>query len=55
MALIVTTQAQNLTGKVLDEKNMPLAYANVVLKTADSVYLAGTTTDIEGKFTLAKH
>ena len=34
---------------------MPLAYANVVLQTADSVYLAGTTTDIEGKFTLAKH
>ena len=55
MALIVTTQAQNLTGKVLDEKNMPLAYANVILQTADSVYLAGTTTDVEGKFTLAKH
>ena len=55
MALIVTTQAQNLTGKVLDEKNTPLAYANVILQTADSVYLAGTTTDIEGKFTLAKH
>ena len=55
MALIVTTQAQNLTGKVLDEKNSPLAYANVILQTADSVYLAGTTTDVEGKFTLAKH
>ena len=55
MALTVTTQAQNLTGKVLDEKNSPLAYANVILQTADSVYLAGTTTDIEGKFTLAKH
>ena len=55
MALTVTTQAQNLTGKVLDEKNTPLAYANVILQTADSVYLAGTTTDVEGKFTLAKH
>ena len=55
MTLIVTTQAQNLTGKVLDEKNSPLAYANVILQTADSVYLTGTTTDIEGKFTLAKH
>ena len=55
MALIVTTQAQNLTGKVLDEKNTPLAYANVILQTADSVYLAGTTTDVDGKFTLAKH
>ena len=55
MALTVTTQAQNLTGKVLDEKNSPLAYANVILQTADSVYLAGTTTDVDGKFTLAKH
>ena len=55
MALTVTTQAQNLTGKVLDEKNTPLAYANVILQTADSVYLAGTTTDVDGKFTLAKH
>ena len=55
MALTTTTQAQNLTGKVLDEKNTPLAYANVILQTADSVYLAGTTTDVEGKFTLAKH
>ena len=55
MALTTTTQAQNLTGKVLDEKNSPLAYANVILQTADSVYLTGTTTDIEGKFTLAKH
>ena len=55
MPLVVTAQAQNLTGKVIDEKNIPLAYANVILQTADSVYLAGTTTDIEGKFTLAKH
>ena len=55
MAFIVTAQAQNLTGKVIDEKNMPLAYANVILQTADSVYLTGTTTDVEGKFILAKH
>ena len=55
MALVVTAQAQNLTGKVIDEKNIPLAYANVILQTADSVYLAGTTTDVDGKFALAKH
>ena len=55
MPLVVTAQAQNLTGKVIDEKNIPLAYANVILQTADSVYLAGTTTDVDGKFALAKH
>ena len=35
------THAQNLTGKVIDEKNEPLAYANVILQTEDSVFLAG--------------
>ena len=54
MTLIVSSQAQNLTGKVVDEKNIPLAYANVILQTADSIYLAGTTTDVTGKFELAK-
>ena len=55
IALIASAQAQNLTGKVFDEKNTPLAYANVILLTADSIYLTGTTTDITGKFELAKH
>ena len=55
MTLIVSSQAQNLTGKVVDEKYIPLAYANVILQTADSIYLAGTTTDVTGKFELAKH
>lgn len=55
MALVATVQAQNLVGKVIDEKNTPLAYANVILQTADSVYLAGTTTNVDGKFELAKH
>ena len=49
------THAQNLTGKVIDEKNEPLAYANVVLQTADSVFLAGTTTGLDGKFELLLH
>ena len=55
IALIASAQAQNLTGKVFDEKSAPLAYANVILQTADSVYLAGTTTDVNGKFALEKH
>ena len=49
------THAQNLTGKVIDEKKEPLAYANVILQTADSAFLAGTTTDWEGKFELVLH
>ena len=49
------THAQNLTGKVIDENRRPLAYVNVVLQTADSVFLAGTTTDLEGKFELVLH
>ena len=55
MALTASAHAQNLTGKVIDEKNMPLVYANVILQTADSVYLAGTITDIDGKFVLEKY
>ena len=55
IALIASAQAQNLTGKVIDEKNIPLAYANVILQTVDSVYLAGTTNDVVGNFKLAKH
>ena len=54
IALIATTHAQNLTGKVVDENNTPLAYANVILQTADSIYLAGTTTQADGKFELVK-
>ena len=49
------THAQNLTGKVIGEKKEPLAYANVILQTADSAFLAGTTTDWEGKFELVLH
>jgi hypothetical protein len=54
IALIATTHAQNLTGKVVDENNTPLAYANVILQTADSIYLAGTTTQADGKFELVQ-
>ena len=51
----VLTHAQNLTGKVIDENRDPLAYANVILQTTDSVFLAGTTTGLDGKFEIALH
>ena len=43
--------AQNISGKVVDEKNVPLVGVNVLLLSkADSTYLAGTSTDNEGAF-----
>lgn len=50
-----TTQAQTITGKLTDEKNTPLEYANVVLLTpGDSTFVQGTVTDPNGTFTLDK-
>ena len=53
--IAIPFKAQTLRGKVLDDKNTPLTYANVVLQTVDSIYVAGTTTDMEGRFELALH
>ena len=46
-------QAQTFTGKVVDEKNQPLPYANVVLLSLpDSAFVTGTVSDESGSFTL---
>lgn len=53
--LWVTTfiiHGQNIRGTLIDELQQPVAYANVILQKADSSYLAGTTTNLEGKFDL---
>lgn len=40
-------------GKVLDENGEPMAYANVaLLSSADSTVVGGTTTDIDGTFSI---
>lgn len=45
--------AQTYTGKVTDEKNQPLPYANVVLLSLpDSAFVTGTVSDESGAFTL---
>lgn len=50
-----TMQAQTVTGVVLDQQSSPLENANVVLMNAkDSTFFSGTTTDADGKFTLAR-
>ncbi len=46
-------QAGALNGRVSDEKNNPVGFANVVLfKAADTIYVAGTISDEAGKFSL---
>ena len=46
--------AQNISGKVVDEKNDPLVGVNVLLLSkTDSTYLAGTSTDKDGAFVFA--
>ena len=45
--------AQNISGKVVDEKNNPLPYVSVVLQSVqDSSYVGGVATNPEGLFNL---
>ena len=48
-------KAQTISGMLIDEQQKPLPYANVIIQTADSIYLAGTTTGLDGKFELVLH
>lgn len=48
--------AQTFTGKVLDEKNQPIEFANIALYSLpDSTLIAGTVTNTQGEFSLAAH
>ena len=47
--------AQNITGRVIDETDAPLAYANIILQRADSTYIEGAVADTAGIFVLAAH
>lgn len=51
--LVALVNAQGLTGKITDENNQPVAYANVVLLSLpDSTFLQGTISDEQGLFSL---
>lgn len=40
-----------ISGRIMQEGNgIPLAYANVTISTVDSVFIAGTTSDLKGRF-----
>ena len=54
IGMAVSMNAQTLSGKLVDEKNTPLAYANVVLLQADSTFVSGTITDEMGDFRILK-
>ena len=51
----LTLCAQNFTGKVIDENDSPLAYANIILQRADSTYIEGAVADTAGIFVLTAH
>ena len=53
--ITIEMSAQTLNGKLVDEKNEPLVYANVVLLSMpDSTFVAGTISDEMGAFRLTK-
>ena len=51
-ALQINASAQSIKGRVIDENDEPLAYANVMLQKADSTYISGAMTDTLGIFVL---
>lgn len=50
----ISLMAQNISGKLVDEAQQPLPYANVVLQTVDSAFVTGATTGEKGEFKLQK-
>ena len=46
-------QAQEITGRVIDEQSLPIAFVNVVLlNRTDSVFIVGAVTKDDGTFTI---
>lgn len=54
IAFCLTTTAQNIEGVVIDNRQQPLPYANIVLQTMDSTFVAGTVSGEKGSFKLEK-
>ena len=51
---VMTATAETFSGRVVDETQAPVPFANVVLlNSSDSAFVAGTTTDTDGQFSLA--
>ena len=55
IGMAASIQAQAISGKLVDEQNQPLAYANVVLLSLpDSAFVSGAISDEMGDFRLLK-
>lgn len=48
--LSVATYAQTLTGKIIDQQNQPVPFANVIALDADSVFINGNVSGEDGIF-----
>ena len=54
LAMAICASGQTLTGKVTDEQQQPLSYANVVfLSLPDSAFVAGAVSGEDGSFSLS--
>lgn len=52
---IISANAQEINGRIVNETGQPLEFVNIiVLKTADSTFVQGTTSRNDGSFTLTK-
>lgn len=52
--ILTHAYSQDITGRIVDEQNAPLSYANVVLLSLpDSAFVSGTISGEDGAFTLA--
>ena len=47
---VLGAKAQNINGKVVDETNQSVPFANVVQMSQDSAFLSGCVTDENGAF-----
>ena len=45
--LSVATYAQTLTGKIIDQQNQPVPFANILALDADSVFISGPFLSVE--------
>ena len=54
LMMAACVKAQNINGKLVDEQNQPLVYANVVLQQTDSTFVKGETSDEKGCFRMTK-
>ena len=54
MMMAVSMNAQSINGNLVDGKNQPLAYANIVLQQMDSTFVSGQTSNEKGHFRFSK-